>query len=163
MQTVAGDAICLRLTAAGSSGTLSCDGGMGHDVTVTSDAGEFADPPVTQAFLGADSGPGAATLLVSTEVAQLPAGASLADCLTTDQYGAPQIRALSTGVVTTTKGTEQLTLQGESFVCGADGSAWRLENGPGMFGFGHPVFDGRVPGGDLASSLLFADRPDACP
>ena len=98
MQTVAGDAICLRLTAAGSSGTLSCNGGMGHDVTVTSDAGEFADPPLTQAFLGADSGPGAATLLVSTEIAQLPAGASLAECLTTAPYGAPQIRAFSTAI-----------------------------------------------------------------
>jgi agarase len=163
MQTVAGDAICLRLTAAGSNGTLSCNGGMGHDVTVTSDTGEFADPPVTQAFLGADSGPGAATLLVSTEIAQLPAGASLAECLTTAPYGAPQIRAFSTAITTTTKGTEQLTLQGENFVCGADGSAWRLENAPGMFGFGHPVFDGRVPGGDLASGLLLADRPDVCP
>ena len=163
MQTVVGDVICLRLTAAGSSGTLSCNGGMGHDVAVTSDTGEFADPPVTQTFLGADSGPGAATLLVSTEVAQLPDGASLTDCLTTDQYAPPQFRALSTGIVTATKGVEQITLQGENFVCGDDGSAWRLANGPGMLSFGHPVFDGRVPGGDLASGLLFADIPIVCP
>jgi hypothetical protein len=32
-----------------------------------------------------------------------------------------------------------------------------------MLGFGLPTFDDRVPGGDLASGLLFADRADACP
>lgn len=163
MKSVVGDVICLRLAAAGSSGTVSCDGGTGHDVTVTREAGVLAGPTVTQAFLGTDSGPGAATLLVSTEIAQLPAGASLADCLSTDQYEAPEIRALSTATTTIAKGTEELVLVGENFVCGADRSAWRLENGPGMLGFGLPTFDDRVPGGDLASGLLFADRPDACP
>jgi hypothetical protein len=161
--SIVGDVLCLRLDAVGSSGTVSCDGGVGHDVTVTRDAGELAPPATTQTFLGSDSGPGAATLLVPTEFAQLPAGADLGDCLTTDQYQPQQVMAFSTGIVTTTKGTEQLILQGENFDCGMDGASWEIEDGPGMLAFGLPVFDGRVPGGDLASGLLFADRADACP
>jgi agarase len=161
--SIVGDVLCLRLEAAGSSGTVSCDGGIGHDVAVTRDAGDVAPPAVTQTFLGVDSGSGAATLLVPTEVAQLPAGATLADCATTDQYEPQQVMAFSTGIVTTTKGTEQLHLQGENFECGVDGASWQVEDGPGMLSFGLPVFDSRVPGGDLASGLLFADRADACP
>jgi hypothetical protein len=101
--------------------------------------------------------------MVPTEVAQLPAGAEPADCLTTDLYDLPQTMALSTGVVTITKGSETLVLQGENFVCGDDGVSWLLKDAPGMLGLGLPVFDGRVPGGDLAAGVLIADRADACP
>ncbi|TFH24306.1 MAG: hypothetical protein E4H03_03920 [Myxococcales bacterium] len=163
VQALVGDVICLRLTAAGSSGTLSCDGAMGHDVTVTSEAGELAPPETTQAFLGTDSGPGAATLMVVTEIAQLPAGAALTDCLTTDQYDPPRVRAFSTAITTVTKGSEELILSGENFVCGDAGTSWPLGDSPGMLGFGLPSFDSRVPGGNLAGGLLFADRADACP
>lgn len=163
MRTVVGDVLCLRLQAAGSSGSISCTGGVGHDVSVTRDSGEFPPPAVTEVFLGTDSGPGAATLLVPTEVAQLPAGATVDDCVTTGAYDTQQLLAFSTGIVTTTKGNEELVLEGENFVCGADGTSWQLTDSPGMFAVGLPLFDGRVPGGDLAAGLLLADRADVCP
>jgi hypothetical protein len=159
VHTLLGDILCLRLTAAGSSGTISCNGGMGHDVSVQSEAGELAPPEVTLAFLGVDSGPGAATLLVTTEDTQLPPGAALTDCLTTDQYGTPRVRAFSTAITTVEKGDAELTMQGEAFDC----SEWTLEDADGMLAFGRPTFDGRVPDGDLAAGLLLADRADTCP
>jgi agarase len=158
-----GDIVCLRFSAEGSSGTVSCIGGVGHDATLSRESGEFAAPATVESFLGVDSGPGAATLLVPTEIARLPVGAALDECLTTDLYDPPQLMPLSTAVVTTTKGDTELALEGENFVCGEGGFNWRLEDGPGMFAFGFPAFDGRVPGGDLAAGFLFADRADQCP
>jgi len=163
MEAITGEILCLRLAAAGSSGMLSCQGGEGHDVIVTRDTGEVTAPEVTQTFLGSDSGPGAATLLVSSELARLPPGSSGFECLSTVAYEAPILRALSTATVTANKGDAAIVLAGENFECGVDGATWSLENGPGMFAIGAPLFDGRVPGGDLAAGLLFADQGDVCP
>jgi hypothetical protein len=158
-----GDVACLRMAAAGSSGAIACDGGMGHDVTVVRAAGEDAPAAVTEAYLGTDSGPGAATLLAPTEVALLPAGATLADCRTTDRYAPPEPTAFTTATVTTTKGGASMSLAGEPFVCGPDGQEWRAEDGAGMLVVGLPLFDSRVPGGDLAAVIRLADRGSVCP
>ena len=163
VQATTGELLCLRLAASGSSGLLSCQGGTGHDVVVTRDTGQFAPPETTAVQLGSDAGPGAATLLVSTELARLPPGSGIADCHTTLEYEAPNLRALSTATVTVTKGDEAVLLIGENFECGVDGAAWRAENGAGVFAIGLPMFDARVPGGDLAAGLLLADQADTCP
>jgi hypothetical protein len=163
IRTAVGDVACLRLTAAGSSGRIACAGGEGHDVLVTRDAGPAAAPATTQAFLGADSGAGAATLVVPLQVALLPAGATTADCRTTSAYGPPETAALSTATVTVRKGATQLVLAGEGFHCGTDGAGWRLTDGPGMFALGFPTFDPRVPHGDLAAGFLLADAERVCP
>jgi hypothetical protein len=161
-QTIVGDVACLRLQAAGSHGELACDGGFGHDVRVSQPSGTAAPPPVTEAFLGGHSGPGAATLLVPLEFSQLPAGASPDDCLTTGSYGPQWLAALSTGVVTTIKGDSSFDLGGENFACGPDGAEWRTEDGSGMLVVGVPTSDSRVPGGDLAAAFRMADREEAC-
>jgi hypothetical protein len=161
-QTVVGDVACLRLQAAGSHGELACDGGFGHDVRVSQLGGATVPPPVTEAFLGEHSGPGAATLLVPLEFSQLPAGTSADDCLTTDSYGPQWLSALSTGVVTSIKGGTSFEIAGENFACGPDGAEWRAEDGSGMFVVGVPTFDSRVPGGDLAAAFRIADRDEAC-
>jgi len=163
VEAITGEVLCLRLTAAGSSGLLSCEGGAGHDVSVTRDTGELAPPEITQTFLGSDSGPGAATLVVSTELARLPPGSSDLDCVTTLAYEPPNVRAFTTATLTATKGAEEIVLVGENFECGVGGSAWTIEDGEGMFAIGLPMFDSRVPGGDMAAGLLFADRADVCP
>jgi len=161
-QTIVGDVACLRLQAAGSHGELACDGGFGHDVRVSQPQGTATPPPVTEPFLGAHSGPGAATLLVPLEFSQLPAGTSPDDCLTTESYGPQWLAAFSTGVVTTIKGDTSFEVAGENFACGPDGAEWRTEDGSGMLVVGVPTSDSRVPGGDLAAAFRIADREEAC-
>ncbi len=162
LRVATGDIACLKLAAAGSSGSIACEGGEGHGVRVTRAAGPFAPPSMVEPFLGTDSGPGAATLLVPLRWVQLPVGASFEDCLTTDQYGPEELAAFSTGEVTTVKGDTQLVLRGENFVRGPGGVNWRQEDGPGMFVLGLPTFDSRVPHGDLAAALQFADAALQC-
>jgi hypothetical protein len=160
-ETIVRDIACLRIHAAGSHGELACDGGFGHDASVTRASGIGAPPPVTEAFLGDDSGPGAATLVAPLQFVQLAAGTAADDCLTAS-YPPPFEAAFSTGVVTSTKGAASFDTPGENFVCGPDGAAWRDENGPGMLVVGVPTFDGRVPGGDLAAAFRIADSSEAC-
>jgi len=160
-RTVTTDVACLRLHAAGSHGELSCDGSFGHDSTVSQGPGPNAAPPVATPFLGANSGPGAATLLVPLDFTQLPAGSLPEDCETA-VYDASWLGALTTAVVTVHKGATSFDLQGESFACGIDGSAWREEEGQGMLVLGTPTYDTRVPGGDLAAGFALADRDEAC-
>ena len=160
--TVVGDVACLRLQSEGSFGEIACEGGVGHDVHVEQASGAEASPPVTEAFLGDDSGPGAATLRVPMEFAQLPAGAAADDCATTDAYRAQHLAAFSTAVVTSVKGAVAFDTVGEGFVCAADGATWRSEDGPGMLVVGVPTFDPRVPGGDLAAAFRLSDSERAC-
>jgi hypothetical protein len=161
MSTLAGDSVCLRFAATGSSGSIACDGGVGHDVIVSQDEGESPPPAVFQTFQGTDSGPGAATLLVPIEIAELPPGSTFEDCLTAT-YQPQRLMALSTATVTSIKGPNQFDKVGENFVCGTEGADWRLPDGPGMFVLGYPRFDSRLPGGELAAALGFADREIIC-
>lgn len=162
VHAVTGDIACLRLRAVGSSGTLSCSGGIAHDAVVTRATGETAPPPTATAFAGAVAPPGSATLLVPLEVAQLPAGATFDACLTTGAYEALGTLPLTTATSTIRKGAAQAVLTGEPFACGVDGAEWRREDGPGMLVVPLPIFDPRVPGGDLAGSVRLADRGLDC-
>jgi hypothetical protein len=160
-ETVVNDLACLRFEAAGSHGELACDGGFGHDVSVTQAGGPNAPPPVSASFLGGDAGPGAATLLLPMQFTRLPAGAVADDCLSA-AYPPPVEVALTTGTVTSTKGSATFETPGENFVCGPDGDDWRREDGQGMLVVGVPIFDSRVPGGNLAAAFRVADRLEAC-
>jgi agarase len=159
--TVTGDVACLRLHASGSHGELACDGGFGHDASTVQGPGPSAAPPVATAFLGTDSGPGSATLQVPLDFTQLPAGSRPSDCETA-VYTSSWMAALTTAVAHVEKGATSFQMQGESFACGVDGSAWRGEDGQGMFVLGTPTYDTRVPGGDLAAGFALADRDEAC-
>jgi hypothetical protein len=70
--------------------------------------------------------------------------------------------ALSTATVTSIKGPNQFVKTGENFLCGVDGTDWRLPDGLGMLVLGYPTFDSRLPGGELAAAFGFADREIVC-
>ncbi len=160
---VTGETACLDLRAAGSFGELACDGGFGHDVDVSLETGDV-DMTLTEtvAFLGDDAGPGAATLRVPMRFTRLPPGSTVDDCAAATAGLDPVLAAFTTATVTSTKGVETFDTTGEPFACGIDGSLWRPVDGPGMLVVGVPLFDGRVPGGDLAASFRFADSEVAC-
>jgi hypothetical protein len=160
--SVVGDIACLRLRAEGSHGELSCEGGFPHDVRSTLATGVPAGPPLVEPFLGSDAGPGAATLFAAFEFVQLSAGAVADDCWTTDAYETAYEVALTTATAISTKGDGSFDTVGESFVCGTDGSGWRTQDGPGMLAIPVPLYDGRAPGGDLASSFRVADSELGC-
>lgn len=163
VEAVTGELACFDLRAAGSSGELACEGGFGHDVAVSLGTGQLPlGDSVTEPFLGADSGPGAATLQVPLRFVQLPPGATVADCAEAAAEVDPVLAAFTTATVTTTKGVESFDVTGEPFVCGPSGEGWRAGDGPGMWVVGLPLFDGRVPGGDLAAAFAFADSQVAC-
>ncbi|MBI4514540.1 MAG: hypothetical protein HY699_01830 [Deltaproteobacteria bacterium] len=119
-----GESVCFKLLAAGSQGSLDCDGGSAHDVLVTIDSHgeEPADAPVIQTGLGSDGGPGAATLRVMQATAQQPRDKRLSDCPTAD-YGPPQPMAYTTrGATGTVINARQdpapsLTTTGTNFTC----------------------------------------------
>jgi hypothetical protein len=112
--------------------------------------------------VGDTAPPGSATLLVPIEVAQVPADSTFDACLTTDAYQALGTLPLTTATSTIRKGAAQAVLTGEPFACGIDGAEWRREDGPGMFVLPLPIFDPRVPGGDLAGGVRLADRGLSC-
>jgi hypothetical protein len=160
--TVTGDVACLRLAANGSHGELACDGGFGHDARIRSEAGNLLDPPLVEPFLGSDGLPGSATLFATLEFTQLSSGAIADDCWTTNTWRPAYETALSTATVTTLKGATSFDVTGEPFVCGLDGEDWRTEDGPGMFVVGMPLFDARVPDGDLSAAFRVADSQVGC-
>jgi hypothetical protein len=160
--TVTGDVACLRLAADGSHGELACDGGFGHDARIRSEAGNLLDPPLVEPFLGSDGVPGSATLFATLEFTQLSSGAIADDCWTTNTWRPAYEAALSTATVTTLKGATSFDVTGEPFVCGLDGEDWRTEDGPGMFVVGMPLFDARVPDGDLSAAFRVADSQVGC-
>ena len=152
------DYLCLKLTAEGSSGTIACDGGVAYGVRATVEGGAGRLPTETETGRGNDAGPGGATLLVTLEYALLPEGSVYADCFATDQYWPPEVFALTTATGTSIKGEQELSVRGENFICGEDGEAWRMEDGPGMLVLGLGRFDIRAGGtGNLAQVIRLAD------
>jgi hypothetical protein len=129
---------------------------------VTRATGETSPPPAVTAFTGAVAPPGSATLLVPVEVAQVPVGSTFDACLTTTAYETLGTLPLTTATATIRKGAAQAVLTGEPFSCGVDGVEWRREDGPGILVVPLPIFDPRVPGGDLAGGVRLADRGLDC-
>lgn len=116
--------VCFRLLAAGSGGSIDCNGGSAFDteLSVNSNGTDPEDPPVFRTGLGSDAGPGAAVLLIMRQGANLPAGSSLGDCQTAD-FGEPEETAFTTARSTITimnprqGGTVTQTQPGSNFSC----------------------------------------------
>ena len=153
--------ICIKIFAAGSGGSIDCNGGSAHDVSFTQNSNDVgaADPPVVTTGLGTDAGPGAATLTTVMSFVYLPAGSDPGACATQD-YGdtfpAAFTTATATSVVTDAvpnHGTRTLTARGSGFDC----ISWTLTDSPGTLVA--PVAGLDTVVGDVAAALTLVDRP----
>ena len=176
---------CTKFFAAGSGGTIDCDGGTPHDVDLTQDSNGAGPngPPVYSTGLGdaVAAGPGAATLRFARTVsvniacnAQMPTCNAPSICTTLD-YENPRATPGVTDViegelVLTTRNATGTILEprqggdalefpvavaGENFAC----SAWPQENAAGrLVG---PVGALDALGGvlDTINMFLLEDRP----
>jgi len=146
--------VCFRLLAAGSSGSIDCDGGTAYDVEVTQDAGANTTETL-ETGLGTDAGAGAATLEVMQQSAQLPAGSNASACATAT-YDPPVQAVYTTAMATAIKGTLMLSQSGENFSC----ASFATTDGPGMLVSPSAANDPRA-GGDVVNALRLADSPTA--
>lgn len=148
-----GSIVCFKILAAGSSGTIDCDGGTAYDVTLTAEPGAEAPPGTLLTGQGAPAGPGNATIEVMQQSAQLPTGSSLDGCATAE-YDPPSATAYTTTMTTVTKGsTGPLSLEGEAFDC----ATFSTTDGAGMLVSPSAANDPRA-GGDVVNNLRIADR-----
>jgi hypothetical protein len=146
-----GSGVCFKMLAAGSSGTIDCDGGTPADVSATADPGPEASPMLTTGQ-GADAGPGAATLLVTLQSVQLPVGTSIDTCATAEFSGGA-VTAFTTATATATKGATMISRSGENFDCGT----FTTSDGPGVLVAPSVAYETRA-GGDLSSITSLADQ-----
>lgn len=123
--------VCVKLIAAGSSGSIDCDGGTPYDVVATQDSnGDQPSSPNTLATgQGADGGAGAASLSVHFEAALLPVGSKTSDCptanfniildsaFTTKKATATVLHALDGSPGADAAGTITLSKTGVNFTC----------------------------------------------
>jgi hypothetical protein len=144
--------VCFRLLAAGSSGSIDCDGGSAYDARITQATGEDAPEPTIETGLGADAGAGAAMLLVMQQSAQLPSGSPLEDCATAT-YTDPVPAVYTTAKGTATKGALTLSKSGENFSC----PDFATTNGVGLLVSPAVAFETRA-GGDLVNVIRLADK-----
>lgn len=153
VSVVDGSRVCIRLRAAGSSGSIDCDGGTAHDVEASAPAG-VGHPVTLTTGLGPPGDAGDATLIVVQDVQPLPPG----DVRPCDEiaYGQPAgTAAYTTALGTAIKGTLELAVEGEPFDCGSwtvIGSAGRLVS---------PAPANQPPIGDVANVFRLDDDPDA--
>ena len=170
--------LCMRLTAAGSHGSIDCNGGTAYGVTLTEPAGDTPmGVPVTG--VGNDSGAGAANLftrLTITEVGNsCPDGGGhcsitgeactfAADCVNdfattkpcdaTTVFPDPSFDVVfTTANFTAMKGSARLSKDGENFSC----TTWTMTDDVGMLVTGLVSTDPRA-GGNSANGLRLADK-----
>ncbi len=153
----AASVICVKVEAAGSSGTIDCDGGSPFSSVLAQDSNGAgaAEPRSITLNIGPDSGPGAASIVVQQSVVGLPAG-TVADCLTASYPTSEP--ALYTTAEATAIVSEPI--QGGSVLRNATGtpfdcSTWTNENGAGrLIG---PNIDLDTSAGDDAQLFVLDD------
>jgi hypothetical protein len=146
-------AVCFKLLAQDSSGTIDCDGGTPFDVSLTAEAGAEAPPATLLTGQGSDAGPGGATLMVMLQAAQLMMNEPLENCLTAT-YDEPTFTVFTTGTSSALKGTTgPIVTAGENFDC----AAFSTTDGPGMLVSPSAATDARAMG-DVANNLRIADN-----
>ena len=122
-------------------------------MSLVAEAGADAPPGTITTGLGADAGPGAATLLVMTQSAQLPAASPFDDCATAT-YTDPSQAVYTTASATMMKGeVGPLSTSGENFDC----DTFTTTDGPGMLVSPSAATDPRA-GGDVVNNLRIADH-----
>jgi hypothetical protein len=148
---VDGSRLCVKLLAAGSGGSIDCNGGTAYDVVATSAAGP-GQPVALSTGQGAPAGPGNATLIVQQLLQTLPSGdtTSCADVV----YGMPAgTAAYTTTLGTSIKGALSLAVAGEAFDC----ANWTNGGSQGRLVF--PAPGNQPPVGDVANVFRLDDDP----
>jgi hypothetical protein len=150
--------VCLKLVAAGSSGSIDCDGGTPYDATLTQDAGRDAPPATLTTGIGDPAGPGAADLVLMQQSVQLAVTATLDDCKAPETvYDPPTMAVYTTEMITAIKGANMITGRGEPFSC----AQFEQTDTVGMLVNPSVAFQELSPGsgtpGDVANFLRIAD------
>jgi hypothetical protein len=158
-ELVDGSTFCTKLFAAGSGGTIDCDGGSPH-ATVH----EFNSPgTILGTELGADAGPGAASFQLLHTPTQLGVGTTVDDCLDVN-YGPGFLTAFTTATSTgvyfnPVQGGDPIVLSksGENFDC----DTWSIEDGVGTLVSPISASNGLV--GNVVTILQLSDRVASAP
>ena len=154
LEVIDGSALCVKLIANASEGSLDCNGGTPSDVLVTQD---LPAAPVVQTGLGLNAGTGAATLSVQVAIVALPAGSSAAECGAGTSFGGAFRTVLTTAnvsalVTNTSQGPDaSIAATGVNFSC----ESWTQTDGPGTFVFAFPATD--TVAGDIANAFVLED------
>lgn len=132
-------ALCVKLLAAGSGGSIACNGGAAHDVSLTVDSklANSASPPTLGTRGGINGGAGAASLTVMTSIVRADV-TSAADCRGLSFPAAHAAAYTTTRATTTinnacknssctTTGAINLIKTGVNFNC----AQWSTENSVG--------------------------------
>jgi hypothetical protein len=169
--------LCVKQFAAGSSGSIDCNGGTAYGVELIDSGGDV--PPVAPATgRGADSGAGAAQLNVMQTIAEVgnrcnvgtgrcttSAGNCTRDsdcvnnfatslpCDATTAFPSPVSVVYTTADFLARKGAVQVSRAGENFNC----AAWTTAEGDGVLVAGVVDFDDRL-GGNVANLIRIADK-----
>ncbi len=159
-----GETFCIKIFAAGSQGSIDCDGGSSYDVLDMWDSNGAGGNGlyVAQSGLGTDVGPGAAILFAGWNAFNLPTGTSIADCANQfyfkgSVYGFTTATATGTFINAVQGGSVGLTATGENFDC----ATWTQENSRGRLL--RPMLASDTIVGDVANLLILADAPSTQP
>ncbi|HEY0301669.1 MAG TPA: hypothetical protein VGC36_10065, partial [Rhizomicrobium sp.] len=149
VSVVDGSRLCLKLVAAGSTGSIDCNGGSRYGVIASQPAG--ADLTTTwQIGVGPQLGPGNAMLLVQQFAQPLPS--SVTTPCENVAYGLPAgTVAYTTGEAQAAKGSLGLAVSGEAFPC----ALWQQSDTAGRLAWPAPSM--QSPIGDVANVFRFAD------
>jgi hypothetical protein len=156
-----GSVACMKLLAAGSSGTVSCNGGVPQDVVMSQDSHEDQSPGPLLILTGQGeaSPPGSLSFTLTRSVTvNLAPGSSPDDCLTVD-FGSTEPGVFTSGNAKALiqnpvqGGVPELAIDktGEPFDC----SDWPNPNGPGQIA-GPVIGLDQPPIGDVANILFLS-------
>jgi hypothetical protein len=154
--------VCFKLIAAGSSGSIDCDGGTAYDAMLMQEGGRDAPPSTSATGTGDPAGAGAAHLILMQQSAQLAATATLDDCRNpATVYDPPTMNVYTTQRITATKGARMISGVGEPFSC----AQFATTDTAGMLVNPSVAFQELSPGsgfpGDVANFLRIADTAEA--
>ena len=157
-QLLDGSTFCVKLFAAGSTGSIDCDGGSPHDMLDVLDR-SAGSTEVETSGLGGDGGPGAASISFYNDPHQLGSGTTVADCLSlfyTPRYLTTYTTTTATGRIIAPfqgGGDIEISASGENFDC----ASWQSEDGPGVLLNPISAYNGLV--GDVMTIAVLSDAP----
>ena len=145
--------LCLKFKAAGSTGSIDCDGGTPYDTSITQPTGPGTAWTI-QTGLGSAAGPGNGNLIVTGLFLQWPDFCSTVDCSDETIYTDPPNQfPFTTTIATAFKGTLNLSDHGAPFDC----ANFTTSGSGGILACG--VAETVDPVGDTANVLRFSENP----
>lgn len=151
-----GTALCVRLFARGSDGTIDCDGGTPHDVRASQDE-EGVELIEVEGGLGEPAGAGAMSIGVRVGISQMPVGFPPSECGDVAAFDSE-----FSAILTTTEGRAEITPSqagppsaslaaiGTNFTC----ATWRTGDDARLV-LPFPAVNTEL--GDLAAAIVLGD------